>query len=112
MKILILTVFLSLVSSLAFSQKVDYAVPSEYKGSISVSDYKRMVDKSIAILTTNNYKIEKVKDGIIILQNGQALQDISMEILIIKCEEVSNVEACEKEIEKHFKFMFSTVEGR
>jgi hypothetical protein len=94
---------------LAFGQKIDYNIPDGYEKSIKVGDYKKIVDKSVAVVTTK-FKIDFVKDGTIQLKKGQRMSAFNLHNLITKCTSIKDKSKWNDIIETHFQKMFSSLD--
>ena len=104
--------FLLLVTALSHpcrSQTISYDIPEGYEKDIQPSDYKLIVDSSVAIIATR-YKVESVKAGAIQLAPGQELRVLNLHNLITKCTAEKNRSDWGYIIRGHFTNIFASLD--
>lgn len=107
---ILLSLFLVLIlHSAAIGQKISYKIPQGYEQDISKADYKRLVDMAVP-LVAKRYKIDHVKDGTITLKQGQEMQALNLDNLILKCAEVEDRSQWEKVVQVHFENLFASID--
>jgi hypothetical protein len=103
-----LLLFLGL-STLSFSQPVDYTIPAGYEKDISKEDYKKIVDISVTAIS-KRFTIDKVKEGTVFLKENQGMEAFNLHNLIIQCVSIKNKSDWNAVIEEHFNNLFSSID--
>lgn len=102
-------IFFIISSFTAFGQKIDYNIPEGYEQSIKANDYRKIVDKSVAVIS-KRFKIDFVKEGSIQLKSGQEMQAFNLHNLITKCTSTKDKNKWDEIIETHFQKMFNSLD--
>ena len=104
----VVTLLIILTSYNLSAQKVDYSFPKGYDKEISKKDYRYLVDESV-IAISKNYKISSVKEGVIVLEEGQDYSIVNLHNLILKCAGLDKKDWNEL-ISSHFNNMHESME--
>lgn len=102
---------LAMLPLFAIGQKISYDIPEGYESDISKEDYKMLVDIATPIVA-KRYKIDKVKDGAILLKNGQDIEVLNLHNLIGKCVAVNDKSKWGEIILEHFDMLFSSMDEK
>ena len=109
MRIVITLIFLTIFQMNSFGQKVNYSIPTGSEKNISKSDYKKIVDIAISIIS-KRYSIDFVKDGAVQLKSGQEMKVFNLHNLLGKCTEEKDASKWKSIIQEHFEKIFSSID--
>ncbi|MBB3699221.1 hypothetical protein KMW28_26125 [Flammeovirga yaeyamensis] len=108
MKTIVQFFILFFLSFNLLAQEKNYIIPEGYEEYISQKDYKFLVDKSVKIIS-KNFKVEKVKEGTIYLEDGQAYSLVNLHNLIMKCHQMDKKEWTPL-LKAHFQSMTTSID--
>lgn len=107
-----IAVLLWLVSSLSvMGQVIDYTIPGIFKDDIKRKDYRMIVDESVRIIA-ERYEVNAVKEGTIILGEGQEMGAFNLDNLVLKCIHTTDRSGWPGVIQTHYQAIFESLDAR
>lgn len=92
----------------AQAQKISYALPKDYRGTLAAADYKLVVDSAVAQLS-RRYPVASVAAGTIRLRGGE---QYPLANLIAQCQAQPDRAAWGPLIRQHFTSLFSSFDAQ
>ena len=111
MKIQIATLVLVILQLNLFGQDIDYTIPGIFENDIKRKDYKIIVDESVRVVA-GRYEVIAVKEGTIILGEGQEMGAFNLDNLVLKCMNTPGKENWPKVIQSHYNGIFESLDAR
>lgn len=108
-RVIVLFCLLLCLQNHSAGQVIDYAIPRALETKINATDYKRIVDASVAIVS-KHFKIDSVKDGTVSLVKMQDIIAFHLNNLILECTEEPDKAKWDKIISEHFNMLFATLD--
>ncbi|RZK27067.1 MAG: hypothetical protein EOO57_23200, partial [Hymenobacter sp.] len=92
----------------AQAQKISYALPKDYRGTLAAADYKLVVDSAVAQLS-RRYLVASVAAGTIRLRGGE---QYPLANLLAQCQTQPDRAAWGPLIRQHFASLFSSFDAQ
>jgi hypothetical protein len=109
MRSIFVFLFLTILTTTSFAQKITYDLPQNLETAINKDDYKTIVDMAIPIIE-KRFVIDYVKNGAIELKKGQEIKTLNLDNLIVRCVSESDKSKWNDIIQAHFNALYATID--